>query len=343
MHKFQIVEWIFSAKSGFRQSQGIIEFDPDSNKVLIEPLYVAICGSDLHLLENYQGQQLRIGHEWIGRVIECGDLVKKFKKGDMVTSGALLGCGQCQACRSESPQECAKFYALGSDFDGALKTKMVIAETFLIKIHNENSKFEILQEILSIPYNAFELSKSDLEENRGKNFLVIGAGSIGLSIAHELKRRGFEFTLIEQIPTRIKRASKLGFKCLNLAEALINDEYKARFDVVIDASGDHLNGLGALKLMNHFGKFGFFGMCFAKYNRNGSIDYQKYSEKMPKLKFYRGCKTGYFRESVKIWSNKLKDLYLNLITHEFNFDEVPKAFDVAKDRNLSGKVVIKIK
>lgn len=51
---------------------------------LVRPIAVAPCSSDTHMLHSSPKENLILGHEAVGEIVEVGSLVKKFKKGDVV-------------------------------------------------------------------------------------------------------------------------------------------------------------------------------------------------------------------------------------------------------------------
>ena len=69
----------------------------------------AICGSDLHLYNNFipamePGDIL--GHEFMGEVVEVGREVKKLKVGDRVVVPFPIACGACWHCEHEQYSLC---------------------------------------------------------------------------------------------------------------------------------------------------------------------------------------------------------------------------------------------
>ena len=82
--------------------------DTHPDPVIMEPTdaiikitSTAICGSDLHLYDNYVPMMKEgdiIGHEPMGIVVETGSAVKKIKKGDRVVVSFTISCGHCFFC-----------------------------------------------------------------------------------------------------------------------------------------------------------------------------------------------------------------------------------------------------
>ncbi len=81
----------------------------DHGDVIVEVTVAAICGSDIHakhgLIPGYVPGTI-IGHEFVGRVVEVGAGVKKFKPGDRVAAPAATWCGTCSFCRRNQVQYC---------------------------------------------------------------------------------------------------------------------------------------------------------------------------------------------------------------------------------------------
>src|SRR5690606_13563446 len=76
----------------------IIE-EPDD--IIIKVSSTAICGSDLHLLDGLMPTMEKgdiLGHECMGEVVEVGQNVQKFRKGDRVVVPFTISCGHCSYC-----------------------------------------------------------------------------------------------------------------------------------------------------------------------------------------------------------------------------------------------------
>jgi uncharacterized zinc-type alcohol dehydrogenase-like protein len=88
-------------------SDSIPRREPADNDVRIEILFCGICHSDLHYVRDEWHDVMPTvypcvpGHEIVGRVVEVGSAVSKFKAGDVVGVGCLVDsdrtCPNCQA------------------------------------------------------------------------------------------------------------------------------------------------------------------------------------------------------------------------------------------------------
>jgi threonine dehydrogenase-like Zn-dependent dehydrogenase len=62
----------------------------------------AICGSDLHLYNGYVPTMQKgdiLGHEFMGEVVELGNMVKNLRIGDRVVVPFPIACGHCFSCQ----------------------------------------------------------------------------------------------------------------------------------------------------------------------------------------------------------------------------------------------------
>ncbi len=69
---------------------------------IIKVTSTAICGSDLHLYDDYIPTMQKgdiLGHEFMGEVVELGSAVKNLKKGDRVIVPFTIACGNCYFCQ----------------------------------------------------------------------------------------------------------------------------------------------------------------------------------------------------------------------------------------------------
>jgi uncharacterized zinc-type alcohol dehydrogenase-like protein len=80
--------------------------------VRIEILYCGVCHSDLHAARNEWEAFPTVypivpGHEIVGRVIDVGGEVKKYRAGDLVAVGCMVdSCRGCAGCREGLEQFC---------------------------------------------------------------------------------------------------------------------------------------------------------------------------------------------------------------------------------------------
>ncbi|XP_019445354.1 PREDICTED: 8-hydroxygeraniol dehydrogenase-like isoform X1 [Lupinus angustifolius] len=101
-HPNKAFGWASRDTSGILSPFNFSRRKTGENDVAFKVLYCGICHSDLHMVKNEWGiskYPLVPGHEIVGVVTEVGSKVQKFKVGDNVGVGCLVGsCRACQSC-----------------------------------------------------------------------------------------------------------------------------------------------------------------------------------------------------------------------------------------------------
>src|SRR5665811_1349220 len=85
--------------------------EPADDEILIAPLRVGICATDLELIDGSMvylrngltSLPLTPGHEWVGRVVGLGSSVRGFSLGNRVVGECSIGC--CLLYTSPSPRD----------------------------------------------------------------------------------------------------------------------------------------------------------------------------------------------------------------------------------------------
>jgi len=111
-----------------------------SNEILIKVKACGICGSDVLMAwpdENgytiypyIMANDVTIGHEFAGEVVEIGKSVLKYQKfldkkdtfkiGGLATAQCVIYCGQCRMCKARRFDDCLLNEELGFSVDGAM-------------------------------------------------------------------------------------------------------------------------------------------------------------------------------------------------------------------------------
>ncbi len=178
--------------------------------VKVKVKWCGICGSDLH---EYLGGPIFIpvgqphplsknvapvvlGHEFSGEVVEVGEGVSKFKKGDRVIVEPMVVCGECPACKEGKYNLCEKlgFHGLcGSG--GGFAEYTVFPQEYIHKIP-EGMSYEqaALVEPMAVALHSIRIAKFVT----GNTALVLGSGPIGLATIECLKAAGASLVIVLQ-------------------------------------------------------------------------------------------------------------------------------------------------
>jgi alcohol dehydrogenase (NADP+) len=125
--------------------------DVGLHDVQLEIIYCGVCHSDLHQIRNdwFPGIFPMVpGHEIVGKVIQTGAHVKKFKKGDLAGVGCLVdSCRECKNCKKGLEQYCLNGSVPtyngrnkdGSPTYGGYSNHIVVHEDFVLHISEKLS------------------------------------------------------------------------------------------------------------------------------------------------------------------------------------------------------------
>ena len=161
----------------------VIQNDKDA---IIRVTLTTICSSDIHIKHGAVPRAVEntiLGHEFVGEVIQTGNLVRRFKAGDRVAVNVETFCGECFYCKRGYVNNCTDpdgGWALGCRIDGgqAEYVRIPHADQGLTLIPEGVSDEQALftGDILSTGYWGAELA----EIRPADTVAVIGAGPTGL-------------------------------------------------------------------------------------------------------------------------------------------------------------------
>jgi uncharacterized zinc-type alcohol dehydrogenase-like protein len=102
----------------------VVRANPKVDEVLIEVLYCGVCHSDIHQVNN-DWKNTRYpsvpGHEVIGRIVETGGSVSKFKVGQIVGVGCMIdSCQTCNPCKNGDEHFCVGEHGPTMTYNGYL-------------------------------------------------------------------------------------------------------------------------------------------------------------------------------------------------------------------------------
>lgn len=181
---------------------------PDEIKLRI--IRVGICGTDREeasggraLLPTGQ-QDLVIGHEMLGQVVEIGSAVTRVKTGDYAVFTVRRGCGACLPCQMNRSDMCrtGNFHERGIwGLDGYQTEFAVDKEQYIVAVPSQLEAIGVLAEPLSVAEKAIDealrIQAARLPDAQAtplwltdRRCLVVGLGPIGLLGALALRLRG---------------------------------------------------------------------------------------------------------------------------------------------------------
>jgi uncharacterized zinc-type alcohol dehydrogenase-like protein len=221
--------------------------DTRADDVVIEILYCGICHTDIHYVHNDWGRStypLVPGHEIIGRVINVGSDVTRFKPGDHVGVGCMVdSCQQCAACKQGLEQYCEEdptfTYNSIDRHDnttttfGGYSEKIIAPEKFVLSIPN-GLDLKGAAPLLCAGITTW----SPLRHwgvKTGTNVGVVGLGGLGHMALKLAKALGANVTLFTRSPGKEQDARRLGAdKVVISTDAGQMAAVNNKFDLIID-------------------------------------------------------------------------------------------------------------
>jgi threonine dehydrogenase-like Zn-dependent dehydrogenase len=253
--------------------------------VKIKVLKVGICGTDREAVEYGNAEppegrdELVIGHEMIGRVVETGAKVGSLRPGDYAVLTVRRGCRECLPCSLHRSDMCktGRFKERGiKGLDGFQAEYVTDREGFAIRVPPELGELGVLIEPLSVIEKAIEqvirlqyarLPDTSLDPSWlcRKKCLVAGIGAIGLLSALVLALQGAELyglDIVDAGSAKSKWLEEIGGSYIDGREIPAEKIHEAigPMDVVIEASGVPSLGFALLDTLDYNGAYIILGV-----------------------------------------------------------------------------------
>jgi threonine dehydrogenase-like Zn-dependent dehydrogenase len=205
---------------------------------VIKPLALAPCTSDIHTV--YEGalgerQNLVLGHEAVGEIVEVGCGVMDFKVGDKVIVPAITPNWRTQAIQEGVPAQHSEGMLSGWKYSNIKDG--VFSELFHVNDADMNlalipdgmslSQAVMLPDMVTTGFHGVELAQVDF----GSTVVVIGIGPVGLmSVAGAVLRGAARLFAVGSRPLCAEVARKYG------ATDIINYKNGDIVDQILDAT-----------------------------------------------------------------------------------------------------------
>ncbi|KAK2978739.1 hypothetical protein RJ640_003898 [Escallonia rubra] len=184
--------------------------------VKVKVLYCGICHSDLHSVRNERGNSqypMVPGHEIVGIVMEVGSKVQKFKVGDKVGIGCMVGsCRSCNKCTNNLENQCRKMvltyrstYFDGTRTYGGYSDIIVANEHFVVR-WPDNMPLDAGSPLLCAGITTYSPLKYFGLDKPGMHVGVVGLGGLGHVAVKLAKAFGTQVTVISTNPAKKQEA-----------------------------------------------------------------------------------------------------------------------------------------
>jgi len=185
-------------------------------EILVKIEACGVCHSQLHSIEG-DWKDIGIpptlptvpGHEVVGKIVEVGSNVTKFKVGERIGITPLLGsCLDCQYCNDGKEYLCEKMDVTGESLKGGYTEYITVSEDFATKVP-DTMKSEYAAPLFCAGITAYKAVKA-AEPKKNKKIAVFGIGGVGHMAIQFAKIEGCEVSGVSRKEKHLEVAKKLG-------------------------------------------------------------------------------------------------------------------------------------
>jgi (R,R)-butanediol dehydrogenase/meso-butanediol dehydrogenase/diacetyl reductase len=185
---------------------------PGPAEVRVRVAWCGLCGTDVHEYRSgpiyIAAAPMVIGHEISGWIDTVGPEVTGLAEGDLVGLNAHMPCGRCTQCLRGAGHLCLTFAHIGFTSAGGLAELVTVPASMVVPAAaGMDSAVAALGEPFAVAWHGIRQAYRP----QGTRCVVVGAGTIGLAVAMQLRADGNEVTVLDAAPSRSRRAAELGF------------------------------------------------------------------------------------------------------------------------------------
>lgn len=243
---------------------------PQKDEVLLKVMAVGVCGSDIPRINKYGSHVLPIipGHEFAGEVVEIGDEVEGWAKGDRACVAPLIPCYKCRWCKSGNYSLCEDYSYYGSRCDGAMAEYIAVKADNLVRLmDNIPYDWGATVDPAANAIHAFLRSKATYEDS----VCVFGMGAIGLYAIQYAKAIGIErIVAIDINDKKLSVAKALGADLVinssvqNVSDGIDKFTNGEGISLVLEMSGAPIAQHQAISIAQKLGRVVFLGISHSK-------------------------------------------------------------------------------
>lgn len=321
------------------------------DQVLVKLEYVGICGSDIHYFHSGRcgdfvvdpETDFMLGHECAGTIVEVGKNVSSLKAGDRVALEPGITCGHCEFCKSGHYNLCPDVQFLATPpVQGCYEEYIAFPADMCFKLpDNISTKEGALIEPLSV--GMYAADQGGIKP--GDHVVILGMGCIGLVTMLACKAYGAtDITCVDVVPKRLEYAMEMGAtRVINAAECDTLEEINRLtggqgVEKVFETAGSLVTIAQTPFLVKRGGTIVLVGMS-AESELTFNIG-QIMAKEVTIRSIFR-YRNMYPKAIASVADGKID--VSKIVTHEFPFQDIQKAFDAAiYDKNNVVKAVIKL-
>lgn len=312
-------------------------------ELLVKVIASGICGSDVLEWYRIKKAPLVLGHEIAGDIVEVGEGVTKYKKGQRVFVSHHIPCNTCKYCLSGHHTACHTLHTTNYDPGG-------FAEYLRVPALNVDRGVFVLPDELSYydgvfvePLACVVRGQRIADVKKGQSVLILGGGISGLLHLLLAKAHGAAKVIVTDVDQwRLEYAKRLGADCVFNAKEYSPEKLKEcnggnLADIVIICTGAMPAFYQALESVDKGGKV----QCFAAPlpGENLSIPVNDFWRNEITLMTSYGNAPYDADEAIELIRSKRVHVH-ELITHKLKLDEAALGFRLVAEAKQSMKVIL---
>tara|TARA_B100001105_G_scaffold238656_1_gene216002 strand:- start:1672 stop:2784 length:1113 start_codon:yes stop_codon:yes gene_type:complete len=333
---------------------------PKDNEVLVEIKSTGVCHTDAYTLSGKDPEGIFpaiLGHEGAGIVVEVGKNVKELKKDDCVIPLYTPECRTCKFCLSGKTNLCqsiretqgkglmpdgtSRFQYRGKTIFHYMGTSTfsnytVVPEIALAKIRNDAPPNRVCYIGCGVTTGIGAVINTAKME-KGSNAVVFGLGGIGLNVIQGCRMAEAKTIVgVDLNPSRENLGKKFGMTHFLNPNEFENNQLLNKIIEITDGGADYsFECIGNVKVMRQalecchkgWGQSIIIGVAAAG-EEIATRPFQLVTGRVWKGTAFGGAKGRTDVPKIVDWYMDKKINIDDLITHEFNLEDINKAFDL---------------
>ncbi len=196
---------------------------------MIQVTLAGICGTDREILKGYSGFRGILGHEFVGRVVECE---VKHWVGKRIVGEINVSCGDCNLCLWGLGRHCPQRTVMGiAKRDGAFAEYVVLP---VVNLHEVPDEIPDEAAVFVEPLAAAAEILEQVPIPHTTSVAVLGDGRLGLLVTQVLQHAGAQVTVVGKHAWKLDLARSWGAKVASLNDRALSP---GSFRVVVEATG----------------------------------------------------------------------------------------------------------
>lgn len=304
------------------------------NEVLLQVAAVGVCGSDIPRMLTKGAHRMPIicGHEFSGHIVELGEGVEDFSRGELVGVAPLIPCRVCDQCQTGNFSRCRDYDYFGSRRDGAYAEFVAAPVGNLLKTpEGIDPRAVAMTDPASIALHAVWKAPITVGARAG----VIGCGPIGLFAIQWMRMLGAsEVVAVDVSEQKLAMAREAGATRTFLSTEVFPADVAC--DAIVEAAGHPSSINAAVRLAAPGGHVVFIGIPVA----DVSLDNQTFAHVLRQEITLHGAWNSFGPPFPgRQWTVTLDKLGTGelkwefMITHELALDALPETFAMFRRRN----------